>query len=85
MADDFNDDEDFKLSTDHQGSLAGLQSRPRLHEAKGSGDLYMQDRVAMQQHQVSTSPKTFGEGLRDGGSRDQQPSLDFSANNSMLQ
>lgn len=91
---EFNDEEDFKLSTDQQQSVmhlgaASQSSRLRPQEQKRSSENYMQDRINMQAGIGPASSKAFGEGLRmeSNQSRNHLPasSIDYSNENSVLE
>lgn len=91
---EFNDEEDFKLSTDQQQSVTHLgaasqSSRPRPQEQKKSSENYMQDRINMQAGIGPAPSKAFGEGLRmeSNQSRNHLPasSIDYSNENSVLE
>lgn len=93
---EFNDEEDFKLSTDQQQSVVHLgaasqSSKLRPHEQKRSSENYMQERINMQTGGNPAS-RAFGEGLRMESnqshiSRNNLPasSIDYSNENSVLQ
>lgn len=78
---DFNDDEDFKLSADHQQSLAqlgtanGLSQKSLNFQRQGAeGERFMEDRMKMQQfgHRSSKTSVTLGEGLKSNFHQDLQ-------------
>lgn len=78
---DFNDEEDFKLSADHQQSIAQFgaanalsQKSLNLQQPGAEGERFMEDRLKMQQlgHRSSKTSVTLGEGLRSNLHQDSQ-------------
>ena len=65
---EFNEDEDFKLSTDNHLSLANSRHLSQIHQQKSDDEnkqLFMHNRLDMQTSGVRTTNMTgkFGEGL----------------------
>ena len=82
LEDGFNDDEDFKLSTDHQQSIQGLHAA-RSRKASQDGMLSVQN-IQHSSQPALQQQTSMGEGLR----ADEMGSVDFTnrdQNQSMLQ